>query len=161
MTDTLEERITALEDVEAIKKLKARYCYLVDAAVAGDTAKWDEFMTNFVEDAWIDFDLLGRHEGKEAVDTFYRVVVASSLSYSAHMVSNPIIDVDGDRAVGRWYVHVPCTGKTQNIAVWIQGRYEEEYVKVDGEWKWKSMTTKFDHITPFDEGWVKTPIAAF
>jgi len=83
----------------------------------------------------------------------YKDLVASSLSYSAHMVSNPIIEVDGEKATGDWYVLVPCTGRAQNVAAWIQGRYEEEYVKENGEWKWKSITARFDHITPFDEGW--------
>ncbi|UCD56104.1 MAG: nuclear transport factor 2 family protein [Candidatus Hydrogenedentota bacterium] len=160
MTDKLEERITVIEDTESIKKLRARYCYLVDDAVAGDTAKWDEFMTHFVDDSWIDFELLGRHEGKEAVGKFYREVVASTLSYSAHMVSNPIIEVDGDEAQGRWYVHVPLTGRAEDMAGWLQGRYEEEYVKVNGQWKWKSITARFDFITPYDEGWAKTRIVS-
>lgn len=159
MPDDLEKRIRALEDIESIKKLRAMYCYLVDAAAAGDASKWDELLTHFTDDAWADFGLLGRHEGKEAVSRFYKEIVASNLSYSAHMVSNPIIEVDGDRATGKWYVHLPCTGKAQNMAGWIQGRYDEEYVRQNGEWKWKSITTTFDFITPFDEGWVKTPFA--
>ncbi len=161
MSEGLAERIQVLEDIEAIKRLKASYCYLVDAAVGGDEAKWDELLTHFTDDSWADFDLLGRHEGKPAVEKFFKEFVAATISYSAHMVSNPIIEVDGKGAFGRWYVHVPCTGKTHNMALWIQARYEEEYVKVDGEWKWKSITTKFDHITPFDEGWVKKPVAEF
>ena len=156
MTEDLGRRMTVLEDIESIKNLKASYCYLVDAAVAGDTAKWDQLLIRFTDDARADFDMLGVFEGKIDVEKLYRELVASSLSYSAHMVSNPIIEVDGEEAKGRWYVIVPCTSRVENRAAWIQGRYEEEYVKENGEWKWRSITVRFDHITPFDEGWVKT-----
>ena len=111
---------------------------------------------HFTDDAWIDFSELGIHRGKDAVGKFYKEVVAQDLSYSAHMVSNPIIEVDGDKAEGKWYVFVPCTFRATDTPVWLQGKYEEEYVKVEGEWKWRSMTTRFDFISPFEEGWVKT-----
>lgn len=152
-------RLQILEDIEAIRRLKASYCYLVDAAVAGDPGKWDEFMTHFVDDAWIDFEMFGRHEGKQAIGRFYRELVGSSLSYSAHMVGNPLIEVEGPTARGSWYVHVPVTIRPRNEAAWLQGRYQEEYLKVDGQWRWRSITTRFDFITPYDEGWVRTRIA--
>jgi hypothetical protein len=160
MRADLEGRIQVLEDIEAIRKLKALYCYLVDTAVANDSSKWDELLEHFTDDAWADFELLGRYEGIENVNKLFKEVVASLLSYSAHMVSNPIIEVNGNKARGRWYVHVPLTGKAGNMPGWLQGRYDEEYVKVNGEWKWKSMTTTFDFITPYEEGWVKTRMAS-
>jgi hypothetical protein len=157
-THDSSERLQVLEDIESIRKLKSLYCYLVDAAVAGDLQKWDEFMTHFVEDAWIDFEGFGRHEGKEAVSSFYRDLVGSAFSYSAHMVSNPLIEVGGRSATGRWYVHVPFTLRPRDEAGWLQGKYVEEYTKVDDQWKWKSITTKFDFITPYDQGWVRTRV---
>jgi hypothetical protein len=160
MTQDIETRMKVLEDIEAIKKLKASYCYLVDAAVAGDSSKWDELLDLFTDDSWVDFEVLGRYEGKDNVGRLFRDIVGSLLSYSAHMVHNPIITVDGSTAHGKWYVHVPLTGKNENMAGWLQGRYDEEYVRVDGRWKWKSITTTFDFITPYDEGWVRTPMAS-
>ena len=160
MTDDIEKRIQVLEDLEAIKTLKALYCYLVDAAIAGDSSKWDELLEHFADDAWADFELLGRYEGIEGVSGLFKETVASLLSYSAHMVSNPILQVNGDEARGKWYVHVPLTGKSENMAGWLQGRYDEEYVKKNGEWKWKSITATFDFITPYDEGWVRTRMAS-
>jgi hypothetical protein len=29
--------------------------------------------------------------------------------FAAHLVLNPIITVEGDRAHGRWWLHMPCT----------------------------------------------------
>jgi SnoaL-like domain len=159
MKRSYEERIQILEDIEAIKKLKASYCYWADAGITGDGSKMDELIAHFTDDEpWADFGPFGVHRGKEAVAAFFKGVVVSSLSYSAHMVCNPIIEVDGNRATGKWYVDVPCTLRGAERPAWLQARYEEEYVKEAGEWKWKSITTRFDFITPFDEGWVKTPM---
>jgi hypothetical protein len=160
MTDDLAKRIQVLEDIESIKRLKALYCYLVDSAVAGDASKWDELLSHFSKDSRADFEVVGVFEGKEAVATLFKEIVASLLSYSAHMVSNPIIEVLGNTATGKWYVHVPLTARGGNMPGWLQGKYDEEYVREDGRWKWKSITARFDFITPYDEGWVKTKMAA-
>jgi len=153
---TQENRLKVLEDIEAIKNLKASYCYLVDDGVAGDASKLDELLTHFTDDAKADFGAYGTYEGKEALARFFKEMVPGVLSYAAHMVHNPIIEVEGDGAGGRWYFEVPCTLREPNRAAWIQGRYEEEYGKVGGGWKWKSIKAIFEYFTPFDEGWAKT-----
>ena len=159
MSKSVEERMQILEDIESIKRLKASYCYWADAGTAGDASGMDELIDHFTDDEpWADFGPFGVHKGKEAVGAFYREVVVSTLSYSAHMVANPIIDVEGSKAKGRWYVDVPCTLRGAEIPLWLQAKYDEEYVKEGGKWKWKSITCAFDFVTPIDEGWVKTPM---
>jgi len=154
MTD-LEAKIITMEEIEKIKILKSNYCFLVDEIVAGDNKKIEEFMGKFTDDAWIDFTEFGKHEGKGAISAFYSDIVAQVLSYSAHMVSNPIIEVNGNTATGRWYFEVPCTIRVANKPAWIQGKYYEQYRKIGGEWKWSSITTRFDFFSPIEEGWVK------
>ncbi|MGB9499204.1 MAG: nuclear transport factor 2 family protein [Dissulfuribacterales bacterium] len=161
MAPSMEQRIQIIEDIESIKKLKHLYCYLADAGIAGNLSKMDELMMHFTDDAWIDFGELGIHKGKEMISKFYKEFVATFLSYSAHMLSNPIIKVDGDKAEGSWYVFVPCTIRDTNTPVWLQAKYDETYVRVGDEWKWASMVTRFDFITPIDEGWVKTRMPSF
>jgi hypothetical protein len=71
---------------------------------------------------------------------------------------NPIIEVQGDTATGQWYLLEPCTMVTagsQPQAVWGTARYEEEYVKVKGEWKFKTVHLMPVFWSPFDQGWVK------
>jgi len=150
-----EARLRILEDTEEIKKLKAKYCYLVDVALS-DPSKWDELLEYFSDQAKIDFGPFGGREGKEAVSKFFRRSVAGSLLFSAHMAHNPIIEVEGDKAKGRWYFHVPATDKRVNRAVWITEAYEEEYMKEEGKWKFSFIKAEFFHHTPFDEGWVNT-----
>lgn len=159
MTDTdLLNRITVLEDMERIKRLKRKYCYFADDGIAGNADSWDAFMSHWADECWADFGPFGVHQGKKAVADFYKTVVPDFLSYSAHMVTNPIIEVIGSTATGKWYVDVPCTIRATNQAAWLQAKYDEEYVKIDGEWKWKSITATFDFISPFDSGWAITPM---
>jgi len=159
MESDLNKRIAVLEDIEAIKKLKARYCYLADAGIKGDISKMDELMTYFADDAWIDFgtaDSPDVHKGKEAVSRFYKVNVCDALSYSAHLVANPIIEVDGDKARGSWYVFVPCTLREADSASWLSGKYEDGYVKINGQWKWTSIIFRAEFNSPFTgPGWVQ------
>jgi hypothetical protein len=158
--DALEKRIMKLEDIEAIRKLKALYCHLVDEGISGNMAKIDELMTHFVGDAWIDFgqaDAPDIHEGRQAITRFYKEYVCEVLSYSMHIVANPVIEVNGDEAVCRWYVFVPCMMRQTNSAVWLAGKYKEEYLKVNGQWKWLSMTFRAEIQTPFEgSGWGAT-----
>ncbi len=159
MESVLEKRIGRLEDIEAIKTLKSRYCFLVDAGIAGDMAKMDELLANFTENAWVDFSHLGIHKGKEALAVFFKEFVPQALSYSAHLVLNPVIEIDNDTACGHWYFLVPCTFREKKTPAWILGKYEEAYKKINGRWYWKSITARFDFISPFEEGWVKNRMA--
>lgn len=157
MTQTLEQRVAILEDIESIKKLKATYCYLADAGM-GDAAMMELFGHHFTDDIRVDFEFLGKYQGRASVIAFYRDQVAQLLSYSAHMVTNPRIEVNGNEACGEWYVLVPLTLRETQQAAWLQARYQEEYAKQDGCWKWRSITARFEHITPFEEGWAKVRI---
>ncbi|MFP4475568.1 MAG: nuclear transport factor 2 family protein [Desulfatibacillaceae bacterium] len=155
MDQRLADEIRRLSDIEALRRLKARYCYLVDAGVAGDQAAVDELMSLFVDDARGEYGDFGAYEGREALDGFFRAVVPGLLSYTAHMVHNAVIDVPGDTAKARWYFEVPCTLRQDDRALWLQGRYTEQYARVNGQWMWREILAEFDYATPFDQGWAK------
>jgi hypothetical protein len=147
--EDLEKRIRVLEDIEAIKRLKARYCAYCD-----DSYNADGVAGLFTEDGVWETGV-GRNEGREEIRAFFKQL-PQSISFAIHMVLNPIIEVDGDTAKGSWYLLCPCTRAETGRAIWQAGRYDDEYVRVDGEWKFKNL--KVSHYffrTPFDEGWVK------
>lgn len=154
-TGLLERRIARLEDIELIRRLKAAYCHLADEAY-GNPDKWNELLDHFIDESWLDFGDYGFYKGKQEVRIFFTEVTHSFLSYAAHMVSNPVIEVNENYATGSWYFHCPATERTRSTALWVQGRYNDEFVKVEKTWKWKSITCRFDFISPFDEGWAKT-----
>jgi SnoaL-like domain len=155
---TLEARIRRLEDIEAIKQLKARYCFLCDAGLA-DERNRDELISHFSRDARVDFGLgpASVFQGREGLEIFFGRVVPGAVSFCMHMVHNAIIEVDGDRATGQWYYEAPTTDSASGRAQWMAGTYLEEYVRESGEWKFASIETRWKFISPYDEGWAKNP----
>ena len=107
MKKTLEERMRALEDVEEIKKLKARYMSAADYNYLPDG-----IASFFTEDGIFDAGPFGRHEGREALTKNVWIP-----EFSFHTAMNPVVEVDGDKATGAWYMfeamNVPEIG-----AVW-------------------------------------------
>ncbi len=151
--EDMERRLAALEAVEEIKRLKARYCAYCD-----DDYDVESIVSLFVEDAVWESATFGKYEGREEIRGFF-VNAAKMLPFAVHMVMNPIIEVDGDSATGIWYLFQACTFAEGEKAVWGSARYDEEYVKVDGAWKFKDLKLTSHFWTPFDEGWVKTRFA--
>ena len=138
----LERRIQALEDVEAIKKLKARYWYAVD------TRQWDELATCFAGDAVFDVPRLGRMEGGALIVKVLKRAMRNVTT--AHQGHNPEIEVTGDAtARGRWAlndrVRLPDGGSLNGC-----GHYDEEYVKENGSWKIRKsrLTYVFQEASP-------------
>ena len=151
--ENLEQRIQKLEDIEEIKKLKHRYCALCD-----DHYDADALAELFTEDAVWDGMERGRNDGREAIREFFHDAPAR-LPFAIHMVMNPIIEVDGDRATGVWYLFQPCTYAEGNQAVWGSARYDEEYVRVNDKWMFQNLTLSSNFWTPFDKGWAETKFA--
>ncbi len=129
----LERRITRLEDIEAIKQLKIRYSHICD-----DMHNPDRIASVFVEDGiWEspDFGIaVGHAEIRELFRKFQRM-----FDFSQHNMTNPLITVDGDRATGVWYIMGPWNFTDTGNKQWFALRYDDEYVKVDGEWKYKHL----------------------
>jgi len=145
----LEKRVQTLEDIEAIKKLKARYYGYCDAGYDADG-----LISLFTDDAVWDGGSFGRYEGRKAIYDFF-AGVSKLLPFALHYVMNPQIDVEGDRASGRWYLLEPCTFAQGSQAVWGAAYYEDRYVKVGGAWKFQEVKLTSSFWTPYEQGWAK------
>jgi len=151
--DELEKRVRALEDVEAIRNLKARY-----AAYCDDNYNPDGIAGLFTEDAVWESSGLGRFEGREAIRGFFQGA-SKIFTFAIHYSLNPQIEVKGDTARATWYLFMPCTVSDGNRAMWRAGIDHEEYVRVNDEWKFKSKTSSQVFNTSFEEGWAKVRFA--
>jgi SnoaL-like domain len=146
-TEELEKQITILEDIEAIKKLKARYC-----AVCDDDHNPDMITTLFADDGiWEGADI-GAHKGHAAIRKLFEGF-RDRISFSQHNVMNPIIEVNGERAKASWYFLGPFTFRKGNRAYWLAARYEDDYVKVNGEWKFQHLRAIGRMAAPYEKGW--------
>jgi len=150
MTDLdLAAKIQRLDDIEAIRNLKAKYCAFCD-----DGYNADGIASCFVEDGIWDGGVRGTYEGREAIRSFFSTGT-SRITFAVHNVLNPIIEVDGDTAHASWYLFQPCTEAGQ--AYWVSGVYQDDYVKVNGQWFFKHLRVTFNFWTPFEQGWAKQP----
>jgi len=148
--EELERRVRVLEDVEAIKKLKARYCSCCD-----DGFDPDGIAELFTEDGVWESAGFGSYRGRAAIRTFFEAG-PSVFPFTIHQVMNPIIEVEGDRARGTWYLLQPSTMAPDGRAIWLAAHYEDEYVRDRGVWRFARLRTTTRFFTPYDEGWGKT-----
>ena len=148
MTDLseLEKRIRVMEDIEAIKNLKAKYFRCVDKKL------WEEMETVLTEDAVADYGMgIELLQGRKAIIEFLKKNLGRDSMISVHQGHNPEIEITSDTtARGVWVLNDRLI--IQTIATLNGWRYyEDEYVKVNGEWKKKS--TKITNIL---EEWTQT-----
>jgi hypothetical protein len=129
----LEKRITRLEDIEAIKQLKVRYSHICD-----DDHNPDTIASVFAEDGiWESADF-GIAKGHEEIRELFRNF-RKMFNFSQHNMMNPLIEVNGNRATGVWYIMGPWTYTENNEEKWLALRYDDEYVKINGEWKYQHL----------------------
>ena len=146
-TAGLEERITVLEDIEAIKRLKAHYCDVCDTGYDPD-----RITALFTEEGTWEGGEFGTATGHAALRKMFEGL-HKAVSFAQHNAMNPIIEVTGDRAKGAWYLFCPYTSRANNRAGWIAGRYDDDYVKVNGEWKYQHLRAIIRMHARYEEGW--------
>ena len=146
--EALEARITRLEDLEAIKQLKARYCEICD-----HDHDPDRIVGIFTEDGIWEGKGIGTAEGREEIRALFSRF-QKAIKFSQHMTMNPIIQVDGESATGTWYFFGPFTMEEGNQALWQACRYHEEYRKVDGQWLIQRLVVKGPRMAAdYEKGW--------
>ncbi len=154
---TLEERIQILEDIEEIKNVMSRYCYYYDQF------RTDELLELFTEDAELDFRplLTEKMVGKEVFSQLYDAQTMKTWETMArHQNGNTIVEVDGNRGKGVTYMWCVATVKAggKEVPIVEHLTYEDELVKENGQWKICKLRGKTTFMSPYEEGWVKTPM---
>ena len=146
---SIEERLRVLEDVEAIRLLKARYARHCD-----DDYHADSLAPLFTSQAVWDGGLLGRFEGRSAIHAFVSGA-AKVMPFAIHHVTNPEIHVTGDEATGRWLLWQPCIHAEGDQALWMAGHYADRYRRVDGEWRFAEVIITLEMLSPYEAGWAR------
>lgn len=152
MTDMndLLARLQKLEDLEAIRRLKHKYCGLCDAGFQAD-----KLALLFTDDGvWEAGEPWGDFEGPEAIADFFRTM-PDAVSFSIHALSNEEIDIDGTTATARWRTLIPATLKLPegDVPHWMFCDYTDEYRKVDGRWLFSRIKADVIRTAAYSEGW--------
>ena len=152
MTD-LEARIRRLEDIEAIRQLKYRYCAFCD-----DNYNPHGIASLFVEDGvWDGGAVFGKAEGPAAIADYFSKT-PDLVKFAVHQVLNPRIDVDGDAATGQWYLFQPMVLHADDQALWLIANYDELYVRTVEGWRFRRLTLTIQRLSPTEQGFGKVPM---
>ena len=143
----LSRQITILQDIEAIKKLKAEYCDICD-----DEHNQDRIVSIFADDGIWEGKGVGYAKGPDELRKLFKSF-ADRISFSQHNVFNPRIEVNGNEAHGIWYFLGPFTFRKDNRQLWLAARYEDDYVKINGQWKIKHLRAFGRMAAPYEVGW--------
>ena len=156
----LRARVERAEAVVAIQNLKARYAQLVDERyVRGRVADAELLAARagaiaalFSEDGvWDGGPTLGVSRGRAEIAARMR---APTLQFSWHFFLKPRIEVEGDRARGRWDILSPCT-TPDGEPHWMVGFQDDEYVRVGGVWLHQRLKLTSVFMAPHATGWQK------
>ena len=131
----LEQRVQRLEHREKLKEL--RYDY----GICIDHQRFDDFVALFTADATCTYEGVGTFEGHDDLRELAEDFIAANFEYSCHYSHHPRLDIDGDTATGTWLLEALMAYDDGRME-WRQGRYEDTYRLVDGEWKFSSITLR-------------------
>lgn len=127
-----------IDDWRELHDLYARY------AAAIDEGRYEEWVALFTKDGVFASPRFGRHAGRDGLRRF-TAVYKESLGGARvrHMISNVLVEIDGDRASGSCalsYFHTQG-GKSELAAL---GGYRDRMRKVDGRWRFESRQVVLD-----------------
>ena len=151
--EEIETKLQWLVDIEEIKQLKARY-----AAACDNEYDADAIAGLFTEDAIWDGGMMGYAKTQSGIREFF-VNASKLVGFAVHGLSNPLIEIDGDRATGSWYLHQPMAMKGTEAAFWFCAQYQDEYVRTSEGWKFQHVKILEKAFTPYEAGFGKQLIA--
>ena len=145
----LAKRVQALENIEAIKQLKAEYADACDDMY--NPARMREL---FTEDAVWDGEKegFGKHEGLDAVCKFFDAA-KDSLKFGVHWFLQPRIKMLSEtEAEGAWYLWQTST-MASGKDIFLAGKEYDKYRKENGVWKMSHMLLELFYAADIKQGW--------
>jgi hypothetical protein len=165
--EELQERIQRLDDIKQIEQLQKIFGYYQDYG------EWQKIADLFADsDPSVEEADRGVYKGKESVRRYYIDLLGNGnkpprpgiLSILFQLQGVVTLDPGGKTAKGRWYGMGMEAKPTASLhegelrQTWINGIYENEYVKEDGKWKIKHLHFNLTFRTPYEAGWLKVPV---
>jgi hypothetical protein len=127
----LEARLRRLEDLEAIRQLFIDYGYYLDHG------EFESYGKLFADDGEVLLGPIGRASGPQAITELMTKTLSGRQGMSYHIITNPIIKLDGDSATTdvMWTVIVKDEAGKPHVS--MLGRHRDTVVRQRGEWKFK------------------------
>jgi len=133
----LEKKVTELDDIENIKILHRDYLFYIS------NLEFEKALNCFADCIEADVADYGIVKGIGPVTQFFNSTIKNNVSSSkdAHFTGQAVIKVKGNTASGHWMFYRLLANPSASPG-WVQGRYDCEYVKVNGEWKFSLLKMK-------------------
>ncbi|HET6811402.1 MAG TPA: nuclear transport factor 2 family protein [Acidimicrobiales bacterium] len=136
--EELLARLRRLEDLEAIRQLFVDYGHHLDR---GDL---DAYAELFAEDGELLLGPMGRARGRAEIRELMGRATAASAGRSWHLITNPIIELDGDRARSEVMWSVVVRGEDEKAVLSMLGRHRDVLVRRDGRWQFQRREGHID-----------------
>ena len=151
---TLEERLTRLEDAQAIQRVMSTYGESVDNGY--DLAALERLLTQDL--VWTSNAFGEYHGRKEYLEG--QAQIGKGVAWAFHVMVPLRIDVlDEVRARGTFYLLMLGTFIRGDTAarepMVISARYDNEFAKQDDVWRCSRMNVHFNQVSRLTEGWVR------
>jgi ketosteroid isomerase-like protein len=144
--EDLRRRVRRLEDIEAIRTLRNQYHSAINDGRYADIAAM------FTPDAVVELGYLARYEGAAAIDKGFRGMGERERFFIKQFIHSHSVEVDGDRATGTSYLEARY-GR-HGVSYLVSGRYDDVYVRVDGNWLFQAMIAELYYTVPAGVGWM-------
>jgi hypothetical protein len=126
--------MNTIEDEIGLRNLMARYA---DAVNRYDADAW---ISTWAQDG--EWNLLGNPvTGRDNILAQWKMLMAS-FEFALLLPSSCLFEVTGTNASGHWYLHEYNRDLQGNRSA-ILSRYDDSYVKVDGEWLFRKRRYNF------------------
>ena len=138
-----EAAVRELLDREAIRDLACRYAHCV----------WQKDVAGAVElftaDGSMDTGDRPAIQGRAALLATYDEMLAAPDFHP--FVHNHLIELQGDSATGICYLDLRATMDGESMIG--SGYYDDEYVRVGEQWKFRSRKLTLSYFVPLSQGW--------
>jgi ketosteroid isomerase-like protein len=147
----IEQQLAATEDRASIENIQTAYGYYLA------TLLWDDLTALFASDGTIEIAMRGVYVGRDAVRRNLNLYGQAGLDDGVlhnHMQFQPVIHVAPDGTTARLRSRaLSMMGNFGRNAMWMGGTYENEFVKIDGRWKFHRDQQINTYFAPYETGW--------
>jgi len=145
----LEAEVRRLRDRAEIQDLRLRY----HAAV--NERRPEAIAPLFAPDGALDFGALGRADGRAEIAAFFAATLSDPATFVKQFIHNHAVEIEGERGAGTSYLEARTVLEGESILV--AARYDDEYVREGGCWRFQRMSLTPIFIVPLREGWAGEP----
>ena len=128
---TLEARLRRAEDLLEIQQLFIEYGRYLDRGDFG------AYAALFAEDGELMIGPMGRAKGRAEIEAMMTKTLSGRSGQSYHLITAPIIELDGDRATSEvmWTVLVQEADGSPRVS--MTGRHRDDLVREGRRWKFQ------------------------